>query len=168
MSYFLPRAFRIRSAGLSVAAAWIFAAGAAAGTFAACSLGEGETPECDPNAAPDAPNACHQTSVCDDGNGYPKPTDACCLAFANQEYGRCSGDTIPNAEDPGVRPEDTDFRNRCATPNPSGCCVFAQDEFNRCKLGPPVTTTTSSSGGGATSSTTTTTGAGGSAGAGGN
>ena len=95
--------------------------------YAACSLGDGVTSTCDPNATPDQSNACFQVAGCDNGNGGVKAEEGCCVKAGNHEYGFCEGKDIEG-----------DYRDICvpggATP-PSGCCNPAQNIFDLCMAG---------------------------------
>jgi hypothetical protein len=130
---------------------WILgsAAGALlAGGLFACSLGEGVTPDCDPDAPPDQPTACFQVARCDTGMGGVKAEEDCCVEAGNSTYAFCDGADIEG-----------DFRQLCVGADASGCCNTAQQQFDLCMAGMLNTTTSSSTGGGG--------GAGGAGGAGG-
>lgn len=95
--------------------------------YAACSLGDGVTRTCDPDATPDQSDACFQVAACDTGNGGVKAEEGCCVQAGNHEYGFCEGKDIEG-----------DYRDICvpggATP-PSGCCNPAQNIFDLCMAG---------------------------------
>lgn len=110
--------------------------------FIACSLGEGVTPKCDPDASPDQENACFQVSSCDNGNGGVKPEESCCIEAGNQEYAVCDGKDVG---------EDVDFRDLCVPGmgEVSGCCNPAQQTFDFCMAGSLSTSSSTGGGGGA-------------------
>ncbi len=105
-----------------------------------CSLGKATTPTCDPNATPGTPGACQEVSVCDNGHGYPKPTDdppdLCCSQYASRDYATCMQSTAE--DDPPC------FHSTCPTadagaPDPScthqsdaDCCQSALTAFQLC------------------------------------
>jgi hypothetical protein len=108
-----------------------------------CSLGDAVTPTCDPNATPGTPGACQAVAACDDGHGYPKPTDTppdlCCSQYASRDYATCMHDLAQ--DDPPC------FHSTCPTadagaPDPScthesnaGCCQSALTAFQLCITG---------------------------------
>lgn len=64
---------------------------AGGGAFvAACSLGDGVTPTCDPTAPASDPNACDLRVACDDGNGGVAASDACCVEAVQLIVERCA------------------------------------------------------------------------------
>jgi hypothetical protein len=101
--------------------------GAVALVAANCSLGEGATPDCNPDADPNDINAdpppCHQVADCDDGQGWPRPEDRCCAPYATNVYERCSA----------IFTED--FRTNCGAGSTDGCCQAAQNDFDLCMAG---------------------------------
>jgi hypothetical protein len=110
--------------------AWLSLAGG-------CSLGEGVTPTCDINAAPNTDNACNQVAECDQGNGVVVATDPCCDRAASQDLAIC--------EQVEVEKLGGSFIQLCVgNPMASGCCTSAQKTFDICKAG----TLSSGSGGG--------------------
>jgi hypothetical protein len=72
----------------------LFSLATAVCAMGACSLGTAKVPDCDAQADPGTPGACQQVAACDDGTGYPMPTDECCSKFAANTYAECSGQTI--------------------------------------------------------------------------
>ena len=97
--------------------------------FAACSLGEGVTPECDPAADPDQANACFQVAECDNGNGGVIAEESCCVRPGSADYEVCMGLEI-----------DGDFRDLCVPGSISGdeqqtCCNASQNTFDLCMAG---------------------------------
>jgi hypothetical protein len=81
---------RVVVAGVVILAGGLYAA--------ACSLGEGVTSKCDPNANPGSPSACFQTPSCDDGHGEVKPEASCCTLKANQDAAQCVPGCTTDAE----------------------------------------------------------------------
>ena len=122
---------------------------------ATCSLGKGETPTCDPTLPPTEPNACHQVSLCDRGDGFPKAEHGCCMLYANFQYSHCSG--IPT----------DDFNQTCAATPTDGCCVAeGTNQYQACmegRLGDPDGGTGGNAGTGGSGGSAGTGGSGGSA-----
>jgi hypothetical protein len=99
-----------------------------------CSLGKGVTPTCDATLEPGQPNACQAVAACDDGTGYPKPEDGCCMDYAAREYSVCWGQSL----------EAPCFHSTCPTadagaPDPScrheandPCCPGALTGYQLC------------------------------------
>ena len=68
----------------------VSAFGAAGALAASCSLGEGQTPDCDPSLKPGEAGACQDRSNCDNGFGIVDPTVAgCCQQAADREMRVC-------------------------------------------------------------------------------
>jgi len=131
---------------------------AAGAIWIACSLGDGVSPDCDPDAAPSSPEACHQVTACDDGQGNPIKSDECCGQVADRAYKICEGS------------DDVSWTS-CPAGSTDGCCGEAQIAFDVCMT--PAGTGGSGSTGGATGGSGGATGGsggatGGSGGAGGN
>jgi hypothetical protein len=99
-----------------------------------CSLGEGITPACDPDAGPGASGSCAQLAECDDGTGKVKATEQCCLPVGNLAYGKCDKHALA---------DDADFRTLC-TAGGDACCNDAQEAFDLCLEGTSTTTSSSS------------------------
>ena len=96
---------------------------------AACSLGEGFTPDCDPNAAPGSDKACREVAQCDTGNGGIAKDDLqCCLQAGGLEYGVCIGERVTDAPN-------YDFRTACPDAATSACCGVAHKIFDLCMKG---------------------------------
>ena len=112
--------------GLFVTGSVVVGLGAALGGMSACNLGVGTTPECDPTAGPTSDNACEQVSNCDDGTGYPRAEEGCCLSFANLRYETCVGAKLEG---------DASFQTTCMANENETCCVQAQDGYDRCFAG---------------------------------
>ncbi len=85
----------------------------------ACSLGDGVSPDCDPNAPPDSADACHQVSACDDGQGNPIKSDECCGQVADRAYKICEGS------------DDLAWAS-CPAGSTTDCCGEAQIAFDIC------------------------------------
>ncbi|MBW2454295.1 MAG: hypothetical protein JRI68_07285 [Deltaproteobacteria bacterium] len=101
---------------LGTCLAVVMAGGAA---WLACSLGSGVSPDCDPNAAPNSPDACHQVSACDDGQGNPIKSDECCGQVADRAYKICEG-------------TDDVAWSSCPAGSTTDCCGEAQIAFDIC------------------------------------
>ncbi len=94
-----------------------------------CSLGETVAQDCDPNAAPDSPNACYEVSACDDGKGgLDTGQDGCCAACAILTYEKCVGTQIDVLEEfCGIN-----------KPGDTACCSAATSELAACETGAKV------------------------------
>lgn len=69
---------------------WVVAIfGAAGALWAACSLGEGITPNCDASKKPPDPSACQLVTACDNGRGVVLPNDQCCGEAATRRFRSC-------------------------------------------------------------------------------
>lgn len=90
----------------------------------ACSLGDGVTTDCDPNAAPSDTSACHQVSACDDGDGFVKPEQGCCEIAAERQFGLCAETNSTQGK----------FAS-CQSDMSADCCTELQQEFNACMAG---------------------------------
>jgi len=101
----------------------------------ACSLGEGKTPDCDPNAPLGSDAACLALHECDDGHGgIAQGNEPCCLRRASYEFARCEDVDEPD-----------DFRPAC-TGVTTGCCATATNLFDVC-MTQGLTTSASTTGG---------------------
>jgi len=95
----------------------------------ACSLGETDAQDCDPNAAPNSANACTEVARCDDGNGgIDTSADGCCAECAVLTYEKCVGKQISVLEEfCGIN-----------KPGDPSCCTVATLELTACETGGKV------------------------------
>jgi hypothetical protein len=102
------RRTRLQFLGIAVASAVAIG-------FAACSLGKGKVPTCNPDGDPktDA-NACHKVAECDLGGGLVDASVQCCDEAASQQYSVCS-ENVDDAK-PGV------FTAKCCDGDAANCC----------------------------------------------
>jgi hypothetical protein len=108
----------------------------------ACSLGEGVTPSCDPEApARDAsgnpnPDACLQVGVCDNGKGGVLADPTCCDAAATREIQSCQRSRAARFAD-------------CMNVTGDVCCDQASTVFAVCMAGNLSSANGAGGGGGA-------------------
>jgi len=116
---------------------------------AACSLGDGVTPECDPALAPGQDGACQGVANCDDGRGGVKATEGCCIDASRQLLEICVQRQVaddwrvecqPNAQLAGAVCSVTTGEMDDKTPNVSvnnatPACDMANDVFTHCLAG---------------------------------
>ena len=147
--------------GVSISLAGLFLA-------QACSLGEGQTPACDPTAEAGTDSACQQLEQCDDGKGgIAMGNEPCCLRRASYEFATCA-----DVEEPDdFRPQcvDVPMGLDCSLPkgerDPRCCCRGSQDLFDLCMTQGLTSTTTGAGGAGGSGGAIGSGGAGGSGGA---
>ncbi|MEQ9322281.1 MAG: hypothetical protein RIF41_24155 [Polyangiaceae bacterium] len=137
-----PRAARAVAAGL-------FALGGLVALAAACSLGDGVTPECDPSLAPGQDGACQGVANCDDGRGGVLATEGCCIEASRQLLEICVQRQVsddwrvecqPNAQLAGAVCTVTTGEMDDKTPNvdvnnATPACDMANDVFAHCLAG---------------------------------
>jgi hypothetical protein len=112
----------------------------------ACSLGEGTTADCDPDAPPGSDRACLSLHPCDEGRGgIAAGNEACCLRFANYRYQRCLASL---ANEPQFIDEPDDFRTLCVGDGP--CCESSSRDFESCMAEGLTSSGTSAGGTGGT------------------
>jgi hypothetical protein len=116
----------------------------------ACSLGEGKTPDCDPDAPHGSGTSCLQLHQCDDGHGgIAAGNEACCLRRASYEFARCAD--VEEPDDFRLEcvdiPSDLDCKKPKAERDPRCCCGTAESIFDLCMTQGLTTSATTSTGG---------------------
>lgn len=141
-----------RRLGIQVAGLRLAALGAA-GIFLvqACSLGDGQTPGCDPAAAPGTEASCQTLHPCDPGDGgIAAGNEPCCLRRASYELARCGEIEEPDDFRPLCVDVPTDLD--CSPPkgerDPRCCCGTAQALFDECMTRGLTTSASTATGGG--------------------
>jgi hypothetical protein len=69
------------------------------------------------------PNACHQVSSCDDGDGWPRQVPECCIPYTTREYERCAAIFTEN------------YQENCPSGSSDSCCVQAASTYDSCMQG---------------------------------